>query len=89
MKIIWPIHEKEVGDMSHKIHLLEIEINAEGDKLAYLSPLDEKGETGSGYRISGPKPWGGSKNLASLKISESDIVAYIENYAPGIKRKLK
>jgi hypothetical protein len=81
------LQERGNGIMG-KLHLLEVEINGEGNELAYLSPLDEKGETEGGYRITGPKPWGGSENIARLKISESDIIHYIQQYAPEIGRKL-
>jgi len=70
------------------LHMLEIEVNAEGNKLAYLSPTNEKGETQSGYRLAGPKAWGGSKNIARLKVSTSDIVRYIKEYAPDVLTEL-
>ena len=67
------------------LHILEIEQNAEGNKLAYLSK-----EGGScGYRIAGPKAWGGSKSIAKLKITENDLVRYIKQYAPEVIEKLK
>jgi len=49
-----------------KLHELEVCRNAEGATLAYLSPLDENGETESGYRITGPKGWGGTKTLVKI-----------------------
>lgn len=61
-------------------HVLEVEINAEGDKLAYLSP---EGATG-GYRIAGPKAWGGSRNLARLNVSDSDLERYVRGYAEEV-----
>lgn len=67
-----------------KLHILEIEQNAEGGKLAYLS---KEGES-CGYRVAGPKAWGGSKNIAKLKIREDDLVEYIKIYAPEIIDKL-
>jgi hypothetical protein len=71
-------------------HLLEIHRNAENSTLAYLSPLDENEELGSGcYRIAGPKAWGGSKLITKIKIDSSDIVRYIKGYAPDILEKLK
>ena len=70
------------------MHILDIEINAEGNKLAILSPANENGEPECGYRIAGPKAWGGSRNLARLKISDDDLIAYINEYAPEIKDKL-
>lgn len=70
------------------LHILEIEQNAEGGKLAYLSPADKNGDAQSGYRIAGPKAWGGSKNLARLKVSSDDLVTYIKQYAPEVLEKL-
>jgi hypothetical protein len=70
--------------MIMSLHVLEIEQNAEGSKLAYLSPANDKGEPQSGYRIAGPKAWGGSKNLARLKISSDDLATYIKQYAPEV-----
>ena len=66
------------------IHILEIEQNAEGDKLAYLFPIDENGNAESGYRIAGPKAWGGSKNIARLELSSNNLLAYIKQYAPEV-----
>ena len=60
--------------------ILEIEQNAEGYKLAYLS----KEGSNSGFRIAGPKAWGGSKNLATLKISEADLIGFIKQYTPEL-----
>lgn len=65
-------------------HLLEVEINAEGDKLACLSPIDSDGNVQCGYRIAGPKAWGGSRNIARLTITTDDLVAYIKQYAPDV-----
>lgn len=70
--------------MNKKLHLLEVEINAEGSKLAYLSPIDDEGKTTVGYRISGPKALGGSKNIARLKIGTNDLVRYVMEYAPDV-----
>jgi hypothetical protein len=65
--------------------ILDIEQNAEGNKLAYLS----KEGAGSGLRIAGPKAWGGSRTLAQLKISEDDLVQFIKEYAPELVEKMK
>lgn len=70
------------------IHRLEIEVNAEGGKSATLSPLNGDGEPESGFRIAGPKAWGGSRNIARLQLSDGDIVRYINEYAPHIKELL-
>jgi len=67
------------------IHILDVERNAEGDVLACMG----KEGDGCSYRIAGPKAWGGSRNIATLKISESDLVAYIKDYAPEVHEKLK
>ena len=66
------------------LYLLEIEQNAEGSKLAYLS----KDGDGCGFRIAGPKAWGGSRSLAKLKISTDDFVRFIESYAPDVLEAL-
>ena len=71
-----------------KLHLLDVCRNAEGSILAYLSPLDDDGEEKSGYRIAGPKAWGGSKSLAKLKISTHDLAVYVNKYAPDVKNKI-
>jgi hypothetical protein len=42
----------------------------------------------SGYRISGPKAWGGSVKLAEIKISTDDLAHYIREYAPDVLEKL-
>jgi hypothetical protein len=68
-----------------KYHVLEIERNAEGSLLAYLS---KEGES-CGFRIAGPKAWGGSKNIARLKISDNDLFRYIKGYAPEVHEMLK
>lgn len=70
-------------------YILEVEINAEGAKLAYLSPTDENGNTQCGYRIAGPKAWGGSRNIAKLKISSADLIHFITHYAPDVLEELK
>lgn len=62
------------------IFLLEIDINAEGDKIAYLGKEGAR----STYRIAGPKAWGGKRNIALLKINEDDIVIFLKDYAPEI-----
>lgn len=71
------------------IHRLDIEINAEGSKLAYLHPTNDQGEIESGYRIAGPKAWGGSRNIARLKISDDDLITYIKEYAPNVLEKIQ
>ena len=71
-----------------RLHILEVRVNAEKSKLAYLSPTDENGKELSGYRIAGSKAWGGSNLLARLKISSEDLVTYIEQYAPEVLEEL-
>lgn len=66
--------------MSDKKEIYEFEIhrNAEGGILAYCSPVG-----GSvGYRIAGPKAWGGSKELAAIEIRQDDLVEFVMSYAP-------
>lgn len=67
-----------------KTYTLEVCINAEGHKLAYL------GETNgdSAYRIAGPKAWGGAETLATLKIEERDLITFLKGYAPDVVKKL-
>ena len=60
--------------------ILDIEVNAEGAKLAILKKIGEA----SGYRLAGPKAWGGSRNIATLKFKASDLVTFIKVYAPEI-----
>lgn len=71
-------------------YLLEVEINAEGSKLAYLGKGTKDGYMDDGcYRIAGPKAWGGSRNIARLEISDHDMVEFIKCYAPEIVEQLK
>ncbi len=71
----------EVNKAQHNDFILEVRVNAEGQKLAYFSK--ENGE--GGMRIAGPKAWGGSKKIAQLKIKHVDLIEFIESYAPEIK----
>lgn len=71
------------------LHILEIEINAEGEELAILSPINCNGEPSSGYRIAGPKAWGGSRNIAKLKVSDDTLISYILDYAPKVREAIK
>ena len=64
------------------IHHLQIRQNAEGSKLAIMSPIDDGGKASSGFRIAGPKAWGGSEMLADIKISTDDFVRYFKEYEP-------
>lgn len=71
-------------------YLLEVEINAEGNKLAYLGKGTKDGYAeGCSYRIAGPKAWGGSQNIARLEISDHDMVEFIKCCAPEIVEQLK
>lgn len=70
-------------------HLLEVERNAEGSVLAILSPIEENGEAPCGLRVAGPKAWGGSINMARLKISDRDLERYVREYAPEVHERLK
>jgi hypothetical protein len=63
-----------------KNYILEVERNAEGAALAYMSAEG----AGSGYRIAGPKAWGGSRNLATLKVRGDDLVSFIIDCAPEV-----
>lgn len=75
--------------MKNKLYILEIEQNAEGSKLAYLSPTDKDGKMKSGFRIAGPKAWGGSRTLAKLKLDSNDLLRFMNNYAPEVLKELK
>lgn len=71
-------------------HYLEIHRNAEGNKLAYMSPMHENPELDKGgYRVAGPKAWGGSVKLADIKISTESFVKYIKCYAPDVMEALR
>lgn len=67
------------------MNVLEVEKNAEGSVLAVM------GREGAncGYRIAGPKAWGGSRSIAKLKISDKDLAEYINCYAPEVKKLIK
>lgn len=67
------------------LHILEIERSAEGSLFACLS---KEGDD-CGYRLTGPKGWGGSRNIATLKITEDDLFTYIKQYAPDVHKRLK
>ncbi|WP_148716451.1 hypothetical protein [Chitinolyticbacter meiyuanensis] len=62
------------------LYELEVAVNAEGGKLAYLGLKDGD----SCYRIAGPKAWGGAKTLAKLDISEADLITFIKEFAPDV-----
>jgi len=64
--------------MKKKINL-EIRRNGEGQLFAVMS-RDEA----SGYRIAGPKAWGGSEDVASLTINPSDLITFIREYVPEL-----
>ena len=71
--------------MNDKINfVLDVEINAEGDKLGILYVEG----SASGFRLAGPKAWGGSRNIAKLKFDDKDLVRFIKEYAPDIIPKL-
>ena len=70
-------------------HYLQIERNAEGGKLAIMSPRDKNGEITEGFRIAGPKAWGGSTTLADIELSTNDLVRYIKEYAPDVMEALQ
>jgi len=69
-------------------HRFEIERNTEGEKLAYLSPVDDDGQIKSGYRIAGAWAWGGSTNLARIDIDSNELARYIKEYAPEVLKEL-
>lgn len=65
--------------------IFEVEVNAEGDQLCNASVEGD----GCGYRISGPKPWGGSRKVAEVKIKESDMIEFIKCYCPHVMKALQ
>ena len=65
-------------------HRLEIWRNAEGAILAYMSPVGADNKVRFGYRIAGPKGWGGTVLLESMDIKEEDLARYVREYAPGV-----
>ena len=65
--------------------VLEVEKNAEGNVLAYLGKEDD----GCCYRIAGPKAWGGSRNIATLKIRAADMITFINEFMPELIPHLK
>lgn len=69
-------------------HRFEIERNAEGSKLAYLSPVGDDDQIEPGYRIAGPKAWAGNTNLARIDIDSKDLARYIKEYAPEVLAEL-
>jgi hypothetical protein len=79
-----PSNREFIKDMKMK-HRIEISINAEGRKLAIMSPINDEGiAADGGYRIAGPKAWGGSKVIASIDINEKDLYEYIKAYTPDL-----
>jgi hypothetical protein len=68
--------------------ILDVSKNAEGGTLAILSTLDKKGDRYDGFRIAGPKAWGGSNNIASLKLTTDDLIDFIKGYTPEIIKEL-
>jgi len=64
--------------MDNEIYEFEICRNAEGGTLAYANL---KGDS-LGYRIAGPKGWGGTKTLANIEIKQHDLVEFVQSYAP-------
>jgi len=70
-------------------HRIEICKNGEYSKLAYMAPVNEDGEIDSGYRIAGPKGWGGTSTIATIDISEENLIKYIKEYAPNVLKELR
>ncbi len=62
---------------------LEIVKNGEGHVTAILS---REGDS-CGYRIAGPKLWGGHTRIATLSISHNDMEIFIREYAPELGKE--
>jgi hypothetical protein len=76
-------------DGRHRLHKLQINIDIEGHKQAILFPQGDDGNFLAGYRIAGPKAWGTRQRIVEMRIDDSDLVHYIQNYAPHLISKLK
>lgn len=66
--------------MSKKTHTLEILRNAEGGKLAYIN-----GNTRNecGFRIAGPKGWGGTSKITGIEMDDSALIHYVTSRCYG------
>lgn len=64
---------------------IEVHKNAEGDFIAYF----QNNKSGSGYRIAGPKAWGGSTRITKLQFCEYDLISALKMQAPEVVKKLK
>ena len=71
------------------IHHLQIRQNAEGSKLAIMSPVDSGGKVFCNFHIAGPKALGGSEMLADIKISSDDFARYFKEHAPDVLELFK
>lgn len=60
--------------------IFEIGVNAEGDQLCHAHVEGD----GCGYRISGPKAWGGMRSISTLKIEQSDMFRFITENCPDL-----
>lgn len=72
-----------------KKHIIEVDVNGERSSLSVFSPLKSNGEADSGYRIAGPKAWGGYSNFTSFKITETPLVNFVKKHATDIAEALK
>lgn len=60
--------------------IFEIGVNAEGDQLCVANVEGDD----CGYRISGPKAWGGMRTTAKLRISQPDMLRFITECCPEL-----
>lgn len=73
-----------------KYHQFDIDVNAERNALIVAVPLKKNKEVGDcGYRIAGPKAWGGYSNIARFHITETPLVNFVKKYAPDVLEALK
>lgn len=45
------------------------------------------GNKNSGYRISGPKPWGGGRTLHQFRVNADELRKQLDEYAPAKARE--
>ena len=62
-------------EMSKKV-VIEVISGCEGPCLSVSSP-----STGNGYRIAGPKPWGGGEIIHSFKVDLDSLVNEAKRHA--------
>lgn len=64
--------------------LLEVGVLPDGRKVAYASANGAR----NGQRLAGPKATGSVRSLAVLEFSEVDLLAFIDNCAPHLRKQI-